>query len=140
VNDTCIYYWDQIIPIKSMMFSLVMALRDLATRYHVECVKKNVQPLVLALITVWFGTRFCNARSFQSQVDVFTVFFLIGQFVFLICKWYCEELPCFSFTLHQASLCTLVAFISYAFYDAVFRYFPVHFKFGILWLVAIKDW
>jgi hypothetical protein len=140
VNDTCKYYWDNTRYIKVIIFSLVVSLKDLPIRYPIEPVKKNIEPLVFTLFAVGFVARFCNALSFRCQIDVFTVFFLMWQFTFLIYKWYTWKLPWFSFTLHQTSLCTYMAFISYAFYDMVLRYFPVRYKFGFLWFLAIKDW
>jgi hypothetical protein len=140
VNDTCKYYWDNIIYIKLIICSLVISLKDVPTRYQVELVKKNIKPIVFTLFAVCFLTRFCNALSFRCQIDVFTVFFLLWQFIFLIYKWYSEELPCFSFALHQASFCAGVAFISYVSHDMVYRYVPVRYKFGLLWFLAIKDW
>jgi hypothetical protein len=140
VNDVCMYYWENIRWIKVVIFSVVISLEDIPTEYQGEQVRKNARPIIFTLITVWFVTRFCNALRFQCQIDVFTVFFLIWQLISSICKWQSHELLCFSFTLHQTTFCTFVAFVSYAYYDIIFRYLPVRYKFGILWFHAVKDW
>jgi hypothetical protein len=44
VNDTCQYYWHNIIYIKVIICSLPASLEDLPTRYHVEPVKKKCKP------------------------------------------------------------------------------------------------
>jgi prepilin signal peptidase PulO-like enzyme (type II secretory pathway) len=117
-----------------------MLLCDLPTKYQIELVKKNAKFIVFTLIVVWYAARFFNALSLSCQIDVFTVFFVVWQFIYLICKWHAQELPYFSFTLYQASLCIFTAFISYASYDIVLRYLPVQYKFVFLWLIAIQDW
>ncbi|CAF4000385.1 unnamed protein product, partial [Rotaria sordida] len=111
INDTCKYYWNNIIYIKIFILSLIMLLCDLPTKYQIEPVKKNAKLIVFTLIIVWFSTRFFNVL----------------------------KLPYFSFTLHQASLCIFTAFISYASYDIVLRYLPVQYKFILLWFIAIQD-
>lgn len=140
MNDTCIYYWNSIEIIQVSIFSLVTYLNGVTKKYQPELVKKNGNLIASTWIAFWFVTRFCNALGFRCQIDVLTIFFLFWQFTFLIEKWYSLELSCFSFTLHQASLCIFVAFISYAFYDVVLRYLPVRYRLGLLWFFAIKDW
>ncbi len=140
MNDTCKYYWNNIIYMKIFILSLVISLNDIAMSYQPESVKKNAQLIAFTLIIVWFATRFCNATSFQCQIDVFTVFFLFWQLIFLIYKWRCQELPWFSFTLHQALLNICVAFISYAAYDMVLRYLQLRYKIALLWFLAVRDW
>jgi hypothetical protein len=140
VNDTCKYYWNNIIYNKIFTLSLIMLLCDPAAKYQIELVKKNAKFVAFTLIVVWFAGRFFNVLYLSCPIDVFTVFFVFWQLIYLICKWHSFELPYFSFTLHQASLCIFTAFISYASYDIVLRYLPVQYRFILLWFVAIEDW
>lgn len=136
VNDTCKYYWNN----KIFILFLIILLCDPERKYQIEPVKKNAKFVVSTLIAVWLAARFFNVLYLSCPIDIFTVFFVFWQLICLICKWHSFELPFFSFTLQQASLCISSAFISYAHYDIVLRYLPVQYRFILLWFIAIEDW
>lgn len=139
VFSTFLLAWDTIDK-KILTLFLILFLTDPEAKYQIDLVKKNVRFVVYTLTVVWFAGRFFNALYLSCPIDILTVFFLFWQLICLVCKWYSFELPCLSFTLHQASLCLFMAFITYSFYDIVLRYLPVRYRFLLLWFTAIEDW
>ena len=73
--------------------------------------------------------RFFDSFALWYQVDVFTVYFLIWQLMFVLTQWEYEQLPLLSTTFYQGWLCLLVASQAFVVYDVVFRYLPPSFKF-----------
>ncbi len=96
--------------------------------------------LFLTIVISWFLTRYCDNIDMWYEVDVFTVYFFVAQFVCLIYKWLHQDLPIISFTLHQKATCLSMALITFIVYDIFFSLFvPTYISFATIWLMSIID-
>lgn len=96
-------------------------------------------PVVYVVFSGWLMGRFLDSFALWCQVDVFTVYFLICQFMFVIVQWEYEQLPFVSITFYQGWLCLLMAFNAFLFYDIMFKFLPSPFKFCFFWIFSVKD-
>jgi hypothetical protein len=87
----------------------------------------------------WFFARFCNGFHIWCELDIFTVYFIIWQFMSLVTKWEKEYFPICSLNIYRGWLCTATAFESFLYYDAIFRYFPSWISFGYIWISSFED-
>ncbi len=95
--------------------------------------------LSLVITTNWLLARYCHSIYMSYEVDIFTVYFLVWQFVGLIYKWLDQDLPILSFTLHQKVTCLSMAFLAFIVYDLVLRPAPTYVGFAFVWLTSFID-
>ena len=95
--------------------------------------------LSLVITTNWLLARYCHSICMSYEVDIFTIYFLVWQFVGLIYKWLDQDLPILSFTLHQKATCLAMAFLAFIVYDVVFRPVPTCVGFAYVWLMSFID-
>ncbi|CAF3513389.1 unnamed protein product [Rotaria socialis] len=86
-----------------------------------------------------FSTRFCDAFNFSYSLDIFTVYFLVWQVMFLITAWELQILPLISLTFFRGCQCMIPAFIMYFVYDFFFRLLPMEVNFLLIWIFALAD-
>jgi hypothetical protein len=89
---------------------------------------------------VWIIARLCNGLNLCCQLDVFTVYFIVWQFIYVIYKWNLFELPYFSFTLRQGLFCLSESIFAFVMHHIWLRYASVLLIFAFLWLSALADW
>ncbi|CAF3360143.1 unnamed protein product [Rotaria socialis] len=95
--------------------------------------------LSLIITTNWLLARYCYNIYMSHEVDIFTVYFLVWQFVGLIYKWLHQDLPIISFTLHQKATCLSMAFLAFITYEVVLRPLPTYVGFAFVWLMSVID-
>lgn len=87
----------------------------------------------------WYLIRFCIGFNIWCKLDIFTVYFLIWQFMSLMNNWDKQYLPVFSINLYRGWLCLTTALIAFLYYDAIFRYLPSWMCFVYLWITSVRD-
>lgn len=87
----------------------------------------------------WFFARLFNSFHIWCELDIFTVYFIIWQFMSLMIKWQIERFPLFSLNFYRGCLCIVTAFEGFLAYDAIFRYLPLYVNFGCMWILSIED-
>jgi hypothetical protein len=93
---------------------------------------------ILVIFNVWLLARWCNSFHFRYSADIFTVYLLVWQFIYLIFQWCFHKLSWPCLILYQASICILTAIEAFMFYDLFFRYFPsIHLV--LAWFASFDD-
>lgn len=72
-------------------------------------------------------------------MDMLTVYFIVWQFIYLMCKWEVLELKWPLLILQQASCCISSSIVAFLFNDIIFVYFPFQLKIVFLWLYSLYD-
>ncbi|CAF1280552.1 unnamed protein product [Rotaria sordida] len=107
------------------------------------CSARQMQNVIiissLMIMTSWLLARCCDTIYIWYEVDIFTVYLLVWQFVCLIHKWIHQDLPYLSFTLHQKACCLYMAFLAFIMHDVALKYLPTHINFALLWVMSIVD-
>ena len=90
------------------------------------------------VFNAWLLARWCDSFHFWYPLDIFTVYFLIWQIIYLMFQWCYRQLswPCLIF--YQASICIVTAIEAFIFYDLFFRYFP-SVTIIMIWLACYDD-
>jgi hypothetical protein len=96
-------------------------------------------PALNTVINAWCLARFCDAFDVVYPVDVFTVYFLLWQCMFIKIKWDYDELPLFSINLYRVFICWLVASSTVFAHDLIFRYLPHCFTLAFVWKESVSD-
>jgi hypothetical protein len=124
-------------------YSLVMMILLIYLPYllfrTVRQLQKIILPLSLLIITTWLVARYCYNIYMSYEVDIFTVYFLVWQFVGLIYGWLHQDLPFLSFTFHQKSTCLSMAFLAFIVYDVSLRPSPTYVGFAFVWIMSVQD-
>ena len=89
----------------------------------------------------WLLARFCDAAHLWCQMDVVTVYFLIGQWTLLRLQWQFRRLPVISTTTHmyRGYLCLAMAAEAFIVHDIIFRYLPGCLSLAYFWIHAALD-
>jgi len=95
--------------------------------------------LLLMITTNWLVARYCDTIDMGYEVDIFTVYFFVWQFIYLIYKWLYQDLPMLSFSLHQKATCLYMALTAFMEYDVLFRLLPTYMFFAVVWLWSAID-
>ena len=95
--------------------------------------------LIHTIMGAWLIGRICDAFDLWYPVDVVTVYFLIGQVMFMISKWDYLELQPVSGIVYRGRLCLVMACIAFIGHDLALRYLPLWFRFYLFWLYATID-
>ncbi|CAF2997196.1 unnamed protein product, partial [Rotaria sp. Silwood2] len=95
--------------------------------------------IIYTILFVWLWARYCNNKNCWYQLDILTVYFLVWQFIYLMCKWEFYELSWPLLILQQASGCVSTSVTIFFSYDIAYRYIPFQFKIGFLWLFSLYD-
>jgi hypothetical protein len=99
----------------------------------------KIRPVIRTIISAYLLARFCESVDLWCKLDIFTVYFLIGQFMFFIIRWEFQQLPLLSLTFYQGWLCMSVAFETFFVYDIMFRYLSRQLNFLFFWISSIVD-
>jgi hypothetical protein len=126
---------DQKLQVVSFSSCFIMALILL---YGVRLLNR-VRPIIQTTLIVWLLARYCEGKDLYYSVDVFTIYLLVWQCVYVMCKWEDNELSFPFLILQQGSLCISAAVMTFLFYDFQYRFFPIQFNFALLWLWALYD-
>jgi len=95
-------------------------------------------PVILTIVNVWLLARLCDDIHLSYQVDVFTIYFLVWQFIYPISKWCTHQLSWPALILHQGSMCLLPAIVVFIIHSRGFRYFP-SMELAVFWITAFYD-
>ena len=89
----------------------------------------------------WLLARFCDAFHLWCQMDVVTVYFLIGQWALIRLQWQFKRLPVISTTtyIYRGYLCLAMAAEAFIMHDIIFRYLPRCFSLAFFWIHAVLD-
>lgn len=98
-----------------------------------------IRPTVQTAIIVWLLARFCEGKHLYYVPDVLTVYWLVWQCAYVMCKWEYYDLSFPLVILQQGSFCISTSLISFLIFDIVYRYFPTQFVYTFLWLMALDD-
>ncbi|UJR22358.1 hypothetical protein I4U23_025420 [Adineta vaga] len=93
---------------------------------------------ILTMINVWLLARWSDNFHFWYPIDIFTVYFLVWQFSYLMFQWCYHQLSWPFLIFYQASLCILIAIEAFIMYDLVFRYFST-INLVVIWFVCFYD-
>ncbi|UJR22355.1 hypothetical protein I4U23_025417 [Adineta vaga] len=93
---------------------------------------------ILTMINVWLLARWSDNFHFWYPIDIFTVYFLVWQFSYLMFQWCYHQLSWPFLIFYQASLCILIAIGAFIMYDLVFRYFST-INLVVIWFVCFYD-
>ncbi|CAF4888147.1 unnamed protein product [Rotaria socialis] len=104
-----------------------------------EKITYSIRSITYTIIYGLLVARFCDAFNLSCPLDIFTVYFLIWQIMFIITEWESNKLPLISLTFYRAWLCIMPASIIFVIHDFVFRYLPIQVNFLLLWLIAFAD-
>lgn len=99
----------------------------------------SIRPIIYTIIYSLFAARFYDAFNLSCPLDIFTVYFLIWQIMFIITEWESDKLPLVSLTFYRVWLCKMPASMIFVIHDSVFRYLPIQVNFLIFWLIAFSD-
>jgi hypothetical protein len=99
----------------------------------------RLRPVIQTIMIVWLLTRFCEGNYLYYEVDVITVYFLIWQCTYIMCKWEDHECSFPFLILQQGSLCISAALFTFLVYDYGYRFFPIQLNFVLLWLWSLYD-
>ena len=96
---------------------------------------------VSTLCTGWILARLGDALHLWCQMDVVTVYFLIGQWTLIRLHWQFKRLPMISTTtvMYRGYLCLAMASQAFIMYDMVFRYLPGCLSLAFFWTHAVLD-
>ena len=95
----------------------------------------RIRSIAFTIVVVWLFNRYFT----DHQLDLFTVYLLVWQFVQVICRWESHDLCWPALILQQASLCLFIAFITFIMFDVLFHHLPIQFHFTFLWFRALLD-
>ncbi len=98
-----------------------------------------VLPFLLTIVTNWLLARYCNTINMWYEIDILTIYLFVWQWVCLIYEWICQDLPYFSFNLHQKAACLYCAFLSFMVYDVLLQCCPTYVKFAFVWIASFGD-
>ena len=98
-----------------------------------------IRPAVQTVMIVWLLARFCEGKHLYYVPDVLTVYWLVWQCAYVMCKWEDYDLSFPLVTLQQGSFCISTCLISLLVFDINYRYLPTQFVYTGLWLVALDD-
>jgi len=98
-----------------------------------------IRMILYTICIVWLLTRYCDNKSCWAQFDILTIYFIVWQFMYLMCKWEFVELSWPLLILQQAACCLSTSITAFFSYDILLRYVPFQFNIAYLWLFALYD-
>ena len=96
-------------------------------------------PGIHTIINAWCLARFCDAFDVMYPADVFTVYFLLRQCMFIKLKGDYSGLPVLSVNLYRVSICRLVAPTAFFIHDVVLRYLSNVLTLALFWEESVTD-
>ncbi|CAF1413848.1 unnamed protein product [Rotaria magnacalcarata] len=123
----------------SPLFPVIILEVSLTSWYNSRERSYNFRAVIYTIIQTFFLARFCDAFNFSYSLDIFTVYFLVWQVMFLITAWELQILPLISLTFFRGCQCMIPAFIMYFVYDFFFRLLPMEVNFLLIWIFALAD-
>ena len=125
--------------VKRMCLVVSMLIFVLLVLFHGLQVFIRIRSVAVMIFVVWLLNRFYTDQQWDSSLDLFTVYFIVWQFVQLICHWQSHELWWPALILQQASLCLFTAFTALVPYEIIVRHLPSQFYFTVLWIRSLID-
>jgi len=99
----------------------------------------RMKPMILTILVGWLITRYYDSQNIYYNIDMLTVYFIVWQFIYLMCKWEDLELKWPFLILQQASCCISISITTFLWHEIIFRYLPFQFKIIFLWLYSLYD-
>ena len=125
--------------VKGMVFKISVVIIALLVSFYGLQVFIRIRSVAVTIVVVWLSNRYYTDRPLENPLDVFTVYFIVWQFVQLICHWQSHELWWPALILQQASLCLFTAFTALIPYEIIVRPLPSQFYFTVLWIRSLID-
>ncbi|CAF4079668.1 unnamed protein product [Rotaria sp. Silwood1] len=47
----------------------------------------RIRTIILMILIIWLLTRYYDNRILWHQIDIVTLYFIVWQIIYLICKW-----------------------------------------------------
>jgi len=135
----CIYLLlsNNIIRFRLIIFSICLCV--VLVLCYGQQVFNLMKLITLTILMVWLFACYCNNYNVCYQIDVLTVYFIVWQFIYLMCKWEDLELESPFLILHQASCCVSTSITTYLIHDVILLHFPFQWKIIFLWLYSLFD-
>ena len=111
----------------------------LLTLFGYDKMMYYIYPSIYTIIGIWLLGRFFEKVDFRYKVDIFTMYILIWQLMFIVAKWEIGEYPIFLLTLYRGWFCFLMACDAFIFHDTVSRYLPSPTIWIWFWLFSFED-
>jgi hypothetical protein len=99
----------------------------------------RMKSMILTILVGWLITRYYDSQNIYYNRDMLTVYFIVWQFIYLMCKWEDLELEWPFLILQQASCCISISITTFLWHEIIFRYLPFQFKIIFLWLYSLYD-
>lgn len=119
-----------IVCVPVILFSLILFGQQLG---------KLVRPIVETAMIVWLLGRFCEGKDLFYVPDILTVYCLVWQCAYIMCKWEDHDLSFPLVILQQGLFCIVGALNSFLLFDFTHRFYPIELSFTLLWLWAFYD-
>jgi hypothetical protein len=114
-------------------------LSCILTWFYGNQVFHYVRIILFTMLAFDYLARYFDCIKCQYQVDVLTVYLFVWQFMFIVWKWQIHQLFSPVVIIEQGSFCVFLAFLSFFFYDVLFRYIPFKINLIWFWLMSIAD-
>jgi len=98
-----------------------------------------IRMIISTILIPWLLARYCDNQNCWYQLDILTVYLIVWQFMYLMCKWEFVELSWPLLLLQQTSCCVSTSVTAFFYYDIVFHDLPFRFFIGFLWLFSLYD-
>jgi len=137
VSENCKYFdstYDTFLLVSILIFEMICI-----NVFDIEKSTYSIRPIIYTIIYSLLVARFCDAFNLYCPLDLFTVYFLIWQIMFIITEWESDKLPLISLTFYRGWLCIMPASMIFFIHDFVFRYLSIQVNFFLLWLIAFAD-
>ncbi len=116
----------------------IFVIIPLLLLYGIQILSR-LRPMIQTMMVVWLLARFCEGKYSCYEVDVITVYFLIWQCTYVMCKWEDHDVSFPLLILQQGSFCTSAALFTFLMYDYQYRFLPIQLSFTLLWLWSLCD-
>jgi hypothetical protein len=123
----------------SPIIAVTILAKSLTFWYESQKCSYNIRSIIFTIINSLLLARFCDAFNLRCQLDIFTVYFLIWQIMFLLTEWEFQNLPLISLTFYQGWLCIMQSFLIYFIHDFFFGLLPIEVNFLCIWILALAD-
>jgi hypothetical protein len=124
---------------KLLLFMIIISLNPVLSLCYGEQVSRRIKPMILTMLVGWLITRYCVEYNAFYKIDMLTVHFIVWQISYLMCKWGDFGFQCPVLILRQASCCISTCVDTFLYHEFMFRYLPLQFKIGLLWMLSFYD-
>jgi hypothetical protein len=124
---------------KLQVFMVCMCVTMVSLLLYGLQLLNRFRPIIQTSMIVWLLARFCDGKYLYYEVDIITVYFLIWQCTYVMCKWEDHDFSYPLLILQQGSFCISISLLTFLLYDYEYRFFPIQISFALLWLWSLYD-